>query len=189
MFLRFSLIIKLLFLTGCFSNHLEHSEPLEDLKALVSSARSHIPLLVTDHTEKSSHGYQFMFGIIPVTRIFTDSLSTIVTAKLQYNAGRGGIGLVNRLSVPQSTSRLEVAIQSASINGFDLIFFRRPSARITLLGTLFSDMTIKRSCEVSADQSEISRFAFNPELTEVLSSTTDTASLKLLKCLGLIDEG
>lgn len=184
------LILCFLPLTGCFSTHLISDEPVKDLAQLVQSADSPVELLIQNPGSDSSHGYQFLFGLIPITRVFTESASDTVVAKLQLNAGRAGIGL-HRSSTPNRalsdrTPRLDVSVESISVNGYDLIIFRRPSASITLRATLFTPDRAPRICEASGHHSEITRFAFARELNDALGAATDLAANKLLACLGLI---
>jgi hypothetical protein len=184
------ILLNLLFLSGCFSIQLISDQPVKDLERLVRSAKSPVALLVQNPESDFSCGYQFLFGVIPLTRVFVQSASDAVVAKLQLHAGQAGIGLHQNLTVNRSTSektpRLEVSVISISVNGYDLIFFRRPSASISLRATLFTEDNAPRICEASGQHSEFSRFAFARELNEALGLATDLAAQKLLTCLGLV---
>lgn len=176
-------------LLGCFSTHLIDEQQKDELQRLVRSAHHSLPLVVTHPDGDSSHGYQFMLGILPLTRIFTDTISETVVGKLQLHAGRAAVGLPSYSPSISELPRLEVVISSVSINGYDLVIFRRPSAHITLRGALLTHNGTRRSCEVSGEDSRTTRFAFSSELNQVLATAADSAAEKLLTCLGLISSG
>lgn len=182
--LRIAPLMIPILLLGCFSTHLIDQEPRDDLQRLVQSSHYTLPLVVTNPQSHSSHGYQFVLGIFPLTRIFTDTISETVTAKLQLHAGRAAIGLTTPKLTPTDLPRLEVVITSVSINGYDLLVVRRPSAHITLQGVLLTPDGNSRSCEVMGEHTETTRFAFSPQLNQVLASAVDSAAEKLIACLG-----
>jgi hypothetical protein len=171
--------------SGCFSTHLSESSPPPDLDALVESAQVHLPLYVQNPLEGSSHGYQFLLIVLPITRVFPDQLTSLVTTKMTTHAGFGGYGLLSRLPPGTPTPRLEVSIESVSVNGYDLIVTRRPSASITLRGRLFTAEGTMRDCQSSGSFSEFARFAFAGDLEGALERATDTAAKELVGCLGL----
>lgn len=179
------MLISLLF-AGCFSTHLENYKAEPELDELIQSAEHQIPLYINDPNSDSSRGFQFLLGIIPTARIFTDDLKDIVTAKLQYHAGSAGYGLIAVPEAPTNKPRIVVNVTYASINGYDLLFTRRPSAAITLEGNIFNHEEIVATCSESGNFSELSKFAFAEDLTRTLATAADQASQKLLICLGVI---
>jgi hypothetical protein len=187
MILRSLPLSALLWLTGCFSTHLVNDEPINELVQLVESAQHQLSLTVTNPLAESSHGHQFMLGLLPVTRVFPDAARDIVVAKLQLHAGQAGLGLPENARAPIDRPHLEVAIRAISTDGYDLIVVRRPSASIKLYGTAYLPDQTTRVCEASGEHSEIKRFAFAADLTQVLSVAADMAAKRLLECLGVID--
>ncbi len=172
-------------LTGCFTTHLVPDEPWAELDRLVEVSPKRLPVVVYDPASDVSHGYQFLPGILPFSRVFAERASDVVVARLQLHAASAGVGLYKRSPDTQPSSRLEVNISSLDIDGYDLIVFRRPSARVTLSGTLFSSDGLPQVCSEVGEHSEIKRFAFAPELNRALSIATDIAAKKLLECLGI----
>lgn len=174
-----------LVLSGCFTTHLTDSAAVPELDSLVESAQVHIPLYVSNPLEGSSHGYQFLLFVLPITRVFPDELQQLVTTKVTTHAGFAGYGLLSRLPAGTPLPRLEVSIEAASVNGYDLLVTRRPSASVTLRGRLFTRDATTRDCETSGSHSEFSRFAFARDLQAALERAVDAASKELVLCLGL----
>jgi hypothetical protein len=169
--------------TGCFATHLVHDEPLEELDRLVESSPQGLSLVVHDPIHDVSHGYQFLLGILPIARVFAEDARQVVAARLQLNAAESGVGLSQKFQATKRSRKLEVTISSLEIDGYDLLVFRRPSAQITLTGKLFSSGGLLRACTQVGEHSEITRFAFSPDLTRALSLAADAAAKKLLACL------
>ncbi len=175
-------------LQGCFAVHLQSFTPLPQLTQLVESCPTTIPLSVLHPSGDSSRGYQFLLGVIPVTRVYPDSLREIVSTTLATHAGLAHCGLTTSQEHSRELPRFEVAITSASVNGYDLIVVRRPSASVSLEGTLLGpDGTAKR-CQAEGSFSEFSRFAFAEQLEAALEQASTRAALMLLSCLGLIPD-
>jgi hypothetical protein len=179
------LILLVLTFSGCFSTHLTEDGSSVELARLVQSAEHRMSLTVHNPHSGSSHGYQFLLGIVPLARVFADTLSATVSAKLQYHAGVAGIGLKQVDHGDGKHPHLEVVISSVSINGYDALVFRRPSAFITLRGSLSTASGARRTCEESAEYTETTRFAFAPQLNQVLTAAVSAAAEKLIYCLGL----
>jgi hypothetical protein len=80
---------------------------------------------------------------------------------------------------------LTVIVKDVRISGYDLIFVRRPSASLTLSGTLKLPNHAPRVCEATADSSEVTKFAFSSELNAVLQESFTTSARELFDCLQL----
>lgn len=185
---RIALLLSLIVVSGCFSTHLRQETNTADLQRLVGSTERKLLLQVHNPFKDSSLGYQYLLGILPLARIFTDTMYETVVAKLQYHAGKDGLGLPARPELSSTTPRLEVTIVSAAVNGYDLIFVRRPAAGVTLRGTLFTSTGDEFTCERSGSEATTSRFAFASDLNQVFESAVDTASAQLLDCLHLTSQ-
>lgn len=182
---RLSLTSWLLTLSACFSTHLGEYKPPTDLSKLVDSAETFIPLQVANPLSDSSHGYQYLLAALPISRVFPDDLANMLTDKLTLHAGLNRYGLTKILPNTPLLPRLKVKIEDVSINGYDLIVVRRPSASITITGSLHTAKNTVKECSATGSASEYSRFAFTPHLNQVLERATDSAAQQLIACLGL----
>jgi hypothetical protein len=184
MFRKTLLLILPLSLFGCFTTHLNTYESTPGLDSLVSSAEHSLPLNVINPSPDVSRGFQFLLGIIPTSRVFTEDLEAIVTSRLRFHAGSAGYGLTTHDKSPINGPRLIVNISDAKINGYDLLFIRRPSASVTLEGSMFNQSGLVSSCLESGTHSELSKFAFESDLIHALEEAADQAARKLTSCLG-----
>ncbi len=153
----------------------------------MESASRHIALTVTNPLSDSSHGYQFLLFAIPVTRVFPNGLADLTASKLTMYAGFAGNGLHQGPGVAHTSPRIDARVESVSVNGYDLLVTRRPSASITLSATLYNRDSSIRKCEAHGSFSKFSKFAFEEDLKYVLDRATDAAARDLLECLGLFD--
>ncbi len=180
-------LLLLPLLTGCFTTHLAPDEPRAELDNLAESAPENLSLVLHNPLRDVSHGYQFMLFILPISRVFAEDVSQVVAARLQLHAGVAGIGLSQQSLRAKPSRQLEITISSLDINGYDLLVFRRPSAQVTLTGTLHSSEGPPQICTQTGKYSEVTRFAFSPELNRALALAADEAAKKLLTCLGITD--
>lgn len=183
--LRIVCLLLPILLTGCFATYLVDDEPWAELDRLVDVSPQRIALIVHYPTPDVSHGYQFLLGLLPISRVFAESANQVVVARLQFHAAGADVGLYKASPDAKPANRLEVTVSSLDIDGYDLIFFRRPSARVALSGSRFSSKKRPQMCTAVGEHSEIKRFAFAPELNHSLSVATDIAARKLLACLGI----
>lgn len=174
-------------ISGCFATHLAPDEPFAELNALVESAPESLSLVLHNPLRDMSHGYQFMLFILPISRVFAEDVSQVVAARLQLHAAVAGIGLSPQSLCAKPSRQLEITISSLDINGYDLLVFRRPSAQVTLTGTLHSSEGPPQICTQTGKYSEVTRFAFAPQLSRTLALATDEAARRLLTCLGITD--
>jgi hypothetical protein len=173
---------------GCFATHLVHDLPLAETSRLVESSPQYLALEVHDPIRDSSHGYQFLLGILPISRIFAEDAKRVVISKLQLLAALAGTGLSEEPHHTRAASRLVVTIASIDIDGYDLIVFRRPSAQVTLTGTLYAPDSPPQTCTQVGAYSEVTRFAFSPELNRALEMAAFNAAQNLLACLGIASD-
>lgn len=177
------LLLLGILLQGCFSTRLTSFTPPDHLGELTESAAIQIPMLVTNEVEDQSHGFQFLLGFIPVTRIFPDSLSEMVTAKMATYAGFRNFGLVARASNVSAVPRVETSIEEVRINGYDLLVARRPSASVSLRAVLLTRDGVRRECHGAGSFAEFSRFAFERDLEHALEEAVDRAAQQTIKCI------
>lgn len=144
-----------------------------------------MPLYLSNPFEDKGSGFQFLFFILPISRVFPDGLSQLVTSKLTTHAGFGKYGLLQTPLGSRPSARLEVEVREVEVQGYDLVVVRRPSASITLSATLHTTDGVSRACQTSGSYSEFARFAFVPDLENVLEQATDRAAQELIRCLGL----
>jgi hypothetical protein len=181
------LLLCVLTLSACFRAELGRFETPPEIQSLADSASRHLALSVTNPLADSSHGYQFLLFIIPVTRVFPDGLAELVASKLTMYAGFGGNGLHQNQEADPLSPRITAHVESVSVNGYDLLVTRRPSASITLRATLHTRDGLIRECKAHGSFSQFSKFAFEEELRHALDRATDAAARELLECLGLFN--
>jgi hypothetical protein len=174
-------------LPGCFSTHLPpdtESDALID--RLIASTSSNLPLKISFPEAQRSHGFQFLLGIIPFSRVFAEKLPDILTAKLQFHAAKSGYGLTKNSSIA-SGPMLSVNVDKLSLNGFDILVIRNPRASVSLTGTIRLASGRSKVCSARGSSSHLAKFAFSPELSHALDLALDSAAKELILCLGLVD--
>jgi hypothetical protein len=144
-----------------------------------------MPLSIEHRGADRSHGYQFLFFVLPVARVFPDHLSDLVADKLTTYAGFGKVGLLRGVDAPAPSTGISVLIESVSVNGYDILVTRRPTASISLRGQLYQRGVIRRDCRATGSFSEFARFAFAEDLQRSLEQAVDAAARDLLECMGI----
>jgi hypothetical protein len=184
---RCALLLSLVsLLTGCFRTLLPPIPAPSALPRLVRAADTQMPLFLSTPEDSERLGFQYLLGAIPVSRIYSAHISDLVRASLTTQAGFGRIGLLAPSQLtPMPTPRLLVNIRSLSVNGWDLLIIRRPSASIALVAEYYAPTGIAHSCEVTGSHSKLSPFAFERDLNEVLQHASDDAATQLIACLHL----
>lgn len=179
----FALLSSLL--TGCFSMEMPELEPPSGLEKLVAVSDSTIPVTIdTRGLDQSTLGHQYLLFALPITRIYLPSLKGDLAMELSVACGMRGYRCVT--TPPSSTQRtLSISVVDLSVNGYDLLFIRKPTASVTLSGVISQNGQVVRSCEESASATNTAHFAFNAELQHALGEALLQGSYKLLDCLGL----
>jgi hypothetical protein len=80
---------------------------------------------------------------------------------------------------------LEITIRDLTVNGYDLLVVRKPTASVTMSARLFEDGKLARACEERYIATNTAHYAFAAELQNALSESLLHGSYKLLDCLGL----
>lgn len=172
-------------LVGCFSSSLSPTTVApREVERLRLLAEKRLPLSLKLTTPPATAvGYQYILLMFPVARVYAPALRQDVVDGLTATAAAAGHS-IETLSASQVTSpRLEVTASNVTVSGYDLIFVRRPSASITLKATLSSPGRLDRTCEAFGSVTRTKRFAFAPELEQVLRESIEAATRDLAACL------
>ncbi|NDC76950.1 MAG: universal stress protein [Chitinophagia bacterium] len=70
-------------------------------------------------------------------------------------------------------------------NGYDLLVVRKPTASVSIKGSLYRDDQLTRECEATSVASSAASYAFAGELQTAEAEVLLNASADLLNCLGL----
>jgi hypothetical protein len=172
-------------LTGCFSSELPPVDPPAGLEKLLSVSDSDIPVRIqTEGFNERSLGHQYLLFIIPLTRVYTPALGTDIRTQLSVACGMRGYRC-SAEPTPTSPRMLEITIRDLSVNGYDLLVMRKPTASVTMAGKLYEKGQVIRACEENYTATNTSHYAFSAELQNALGETLLHGSYKLLDCLGL----
>jgi hypothetical protein len=178
-------LITATLLTGCFSSELPPIAAPSGLEKLLSVSDSAIPVTIrTAEFNERSLGHQYLFFLIPLTRIYVPTLTTDIRTQLSVACGIRGYRCSEE---PTSTSKrmLEITIRDLTVNGYDLLVVRKPTASVTMSARLFEDGKLARACEERYIATNTAHYAFAAELQNALSESLLHGSYKLLDCLGL----
>lgn len=179
-------LVATAFLSGCFSTSLPAIPNPPDLPRLVDAAEVQMPLYLLTPVENDRLGFQYLLGIIPFARVYDYHLEQLLRSSLTAQAGFNRFGLLTpTTNAGMAVPRLMVTVTSASVQGWDLLVIRRPSASITLSGEYHPQRGVVRACEVTGNHSKLSPFAFESDLNEVLQGASTQAAHALIECLGL----
>ena len=171
-------------LTGCFASELPPVEPPSALEKLLSVADSTLPVRIqTQAFNERSLGHQYLFFLIPLTRVYTPTLTSDLRTQLSVACGMRGYRCSQE---PTSSSErmLEITVQDLSVNGYDLLVVRKPTASVTLSAKLYDKGHLMRTCEESYTATNTAHYAFAAELQSALEESLLHGSYKLLDCLG-----
>jgi hypothetical protein len=162
--------------------------PLEapsGLEKLIAVSDSTLPVSInTAGFDERSLGHQYLLMALPITRIYLPSLKSDLAMELSVACGMRGYRCSADYPGP-SAQTLAIRLTDVSVNGYDLLFVRKPTASVTLSGELRRGGEVVRSCEESSSATNTAHYAFNAELQHALGEALLQASYKLLDCLGL----
>jgi len=180
-------LIALPLLTGCFSMELTPLEPPTGLDKLIDISDSTIPVQVhTNGLHERTLGHQYLMLALPLTRIYQPSLSSDAAMELSVACGMRGYHCSTNTQLG-SKRRLSVELLDVTINGYDLLVVRKPTASVTMSAQLFEDNRVVRSCEESTTATNTAHYAFNAELQHAIGEALLQNSYKLLDCLGVLN--
>jgi hypothetical protein len=172
-------------LLGCFSSTLSPTTVApREVERLRMLAEKRLPLsLKLTPPPDTAVGYQYILLMFPVARVYAPALRQDVVDGLTATAAAAGHSIETLSDSRVTSPRLEVTASNITVNGYDLIFVRRPSASITLKGTLSSPGRVDRTCEAVGSVTRTKRFAFAPELEQVVRESIEAATRELAACL------
>ena len=171
-------------LTGCFASELPPVEPPSALEKLLSVSDSTLPVRIqTQAFNERSLGHQYLFFIIPLTRVYTPTLTSDLRTQLSVACGMRGYRCSEE-PTSSSVRMLEITVQDLSVNGYDLVVVRKPTASVTLSAKLYEKEHLIRTCEESYTATNTAHYAFAAELQSALEESLLHGSYKLLDCLG-----
>ena len=140
-----SLLTPLLLCAGCFASYVAPPPLPLEVQRLVATADRLVELRTTLPDPSTRVGHQYLLFLFPLTRVYPQELSTGLETQLQLDAASRGYRLVRGKPAPgKGGLQLSVEVAEISLNGYDLLFVRRPSASVTLRGSLTGART--RSC-------------------------------------------
>jgi hypothetical protein len=178
-------VAALTLLTGCFASELQPLEPPPALEKLLSVSDSAIPVRIqTEGFEDRSLGSQYLFFIIPVTRVYAPTLETDLRTQLSIACGMRGYRCREE---PTTTSQrvLEITVRDLNVDGYDLLVVRKPTSSVTIAARIVENGEVVRACEDSYTATNTSHYAFAAELQHALGESLLHGSYRILDCLGL----
>lgn len=151
------------------------------LKRLLNTAYTNVDLLIeTDLPTPTIVGHQYLLAILPFGRVRVEDVRSYLEEKLITAGAMRGI-MFNHSGEPRKTEALlKVRINSLSVSGYDLIFFRRPFADVQISGELLLKDSRTYAASVQHEKGDYTRFAFEPELQAVLDKAATEACDSLL---------
>ncbi len=185
--LRNYLLSMLLFsFCGCFSTHLPETPAPSHLQRLLRLSEQDIPTTIDYASPAKPVGYQYLL-IMPLSRVFAPHIKETLTQRLALHAGINKYQLAFDNQSTRADTRIEISIKEIRINGFDLLFVRKPTTHLIIQATLYRFGKSSRECTTRQDVSNFKAFAFSNELQAVLETAVDRAAQDIITCLGLSD--
>jgi len=174
-------------LTACFSTHLPALEAPSGLDKLRSLSERSVPLTIdAGNISKEKLGFQYLLVAIPFSRIYDPNIET--DAELQFSVAGGLRGYTFTKPSTSSPRSLKLSVLSADLDGYDLLFVRKPTASVTLFAALSENGSVVRECTEKGVASNTAHYAFSVELQSALGEALLQASYKILDCLGFASE-
>jgi hypothetical protein len=171
-------------LSGCFAVSLPQETPPDGLLKLAQLSDATLPVrITTEDLTESYRGFQYLFLVFPISRVYTPSLPTDLLLQLSIAGGLRGYSFTQLRGESVPPLYVDIRITDASVNGYDLIFVRKPTASVALEARLFEHGALKKVCSISHSASDTAHYAFSTELQIALSEALLQSSYKLLDCL------
>ena len=182
-----SLIVGLVSLSAfaaCSSTTIS-PDPLEpEYLRLLSINRRTIALEVRSALEpKESVGHQFLFGIIPLQSVHLPEQTEFLRLALVRELAKRGYFLAELGS--KTNAKIDVIITDVSLSGYDLLFVRKPSASLAAEASLFREGNLVRKAVIDDANSEYTKYAFAPQLSQALTKLADNIAIQICDQLGI----
>lgn len=172
--------------SGCFSVSLPEQTPPDGLHKLAQLSDVRLPVRIsTDGMEASRRGFQYLFLALPVSRVYTPTLAADLLTQLSVAGGLRGYSFRQLADNEVAPLYLDLRITETSVNGYDLLFIRKPTASVALDAKLIERGVVNRECAVAESASNTAHFAFSAELQSALAEALLQSSYKALDCLSL----
>jgi hypothetical protein len=183
--LRGPLLCLLCALTSCFPTELPPLDTPPAVARLDALADGDVALSLDTQPVEGVQGYQYL-TVFPVTRVYTPSVESEVTNQAKIQLGLKGYRVVAPQSGRHPEYQLDLTVEEFSVSGYCYLLFRRPSAFVSLKGTLRSpEGEVLRECSGTGKSSFTARFAFAPELNEARRIALTDAMVALVDCFEL----
>lgn len=169
---------------GCLHTELPHA-PQPGIDRLIQANNRSIPYKVAASGIDSIVGHQYVLFIFPFGRIGIQSPNEWLTELVVHQLAVAGFRPIP--SASDSPAMLGVELTELSVSGYDFFFFRSPVAsvaiKVSLLGT---DGSPRRSGVGLGTARDVTKFAFERELSKVLAEASNAAITDGFKQVGLI---
>lgn len=170
--------------SGCFAVSLPQETPPDGLLKLAQLSDATLPVrITTDDLTESYRGFQYLFLAFPFSRVYTPTLPSDLLLQLSIAGGMRGYSFSLLHGDTTPPLYVDIRITKTSVNGYDLIFVRKPTASVSLEARLYEHGSLKRECSISHSASDAAHYAFSTELQVALSEALLQSSYKLLDCL------
>jgi len=177
-------MLSLLSLSSCFRSILPPIEHPAGVHHLLTIPDIPMTLRVAIEQPTASVGHQFLLGILPVTRVYSPHIEREISTYLAIEAATRRYKLIHEASgAVQPFPHLLVTVSELQISGYDLVVLRRPVASVKLTALLDMLDRSPRRCEITANSSRITQFAFSTELNQVLQEALASGVHELFDCL------
>jgi len=170
-------------LSGCFAVSLPPETPPDGLRKLTQLSDATLPVRIrTADLTESFRGFQYLFMVIPFSRIYTPTLQDDLLLQLSVAGGMRGYAIDRVGETEERPLVVDIEIKNLSVNGYDLLVVRKPTATISFVARMFEHGTLIRECPVEYTATDAAQFAFTTELQSALTEALLQSSYKMLDC-------
>jgi hypothetical protein len=157
--------------------------PPDGLRKLTQLSDATLPVrLRTADLTESFRGFQYLLMVIPFSRIYTPALEEDLLLQLSVASGMRGYAIDRVSESEERPLVVEIEIKSLSVNGYDLLVVRKPTATISLVARMFEHGALIRECPIEYTATDAAHFAFTTELQNALTESLLQSSYKMLDC-------
>lgn len=172
-----------LLLSGCFAVSLPPENAPDGLQKLTQLSDATLPVRIkTGDLAEGIRGFQYLFMAVPFSRVYTPTLKRDLILQLSVAGGMRGYAIDDVEETESRPLLIEIDIHSLSVNGYDLLFIRKPTASISLTARMYEHGVLIRECPVQYSASDAAQFAFTTELQNALSEALLQSSYRILDC-------
>ncbi len=170
-------------LSGCFAVSLPPETPPDGLRKLTQLSDATLPVRIkTGDLTESFRGFQYLFMVIPFSRVYTPTLREDLLLQLSVAAGMRGYAIAEVGESEERPLVVELDLKSLSVNGYDLLFVRKPTATISFMARMYERGEVIRECPIEYRATDAAQFAFTTELQNALTEALLQSSYQTLDC-------